>query len=184
MKQKLKKEFCKTIGFAVFIFVLTFFFFKEYVLQSSSTLASLFSSIIGVLLTFGLTWFLKNKSLFQMLMVILIYIIFIVVFAYSQKNNSITDSPVSKTNINSVCGNWVTKENDLILKLNISGKAMKMNFYPNNKQLFFEYEMNDNVIDFFNDDDVSNFQWKILKLTSDSLVVLEKKQILKFKKEK
>ena len=184
MKQKLNKEFYTTIGFAVFIFVLTFFFFKEYVLQSSSLLGSLFSSIIGVLLSFCLTWFLKNKSLFQKVIVLLIYVVFIAVFAYSKNNNLITDSPVDKTNINSVCGNWVTKENDLILKLNISDKAMKMNFYPNDKQLVFEYEIKGKVIDFFNDDDVSNFQWKILKLTSDSLVVLEKKQILKFKKEK
>ncbi|WP_173971665.1 hypothetical protein, partial [Flavobacterium bizetiae] len=173
-----------TIGFAVSIFVLTFFFLKEYVVQSSSTLGSFFSSIIGVLLTFGLTWFLKNRKLFQKLIVLLVYVIFIAVFTCSKKNNLIEDSSVSKTNINSVCGNWVTKENDLILKLNISDKVMKMNFYPNNKQLFFEYEIKDQVIDFFNDEDVSNFQWKILKLTSDSLVVLEKKQILKFKKEK
>ncbi|WP_129023270.1 hypothetical protein [Flavobacterium sp. YO12] len=184
MKQKLNKEFYTTIGFAVCIFVLTFFFFKEYVLQSSSLLGSLFFSIIGVFLSFCLTWFLKNKSLVQKLIVLLIYVVFIAVFAYSKNNNLITDSPVGKTNINSVCGNWVTKENDLILKLNISDKAMKMNFYPNDKQLFFEYEIKGKVIDFFNDDDVSNFQWKILKLTSDSLVVLEKKQILKFKKEK
>ncbi|CAD5343132.1 hypothetical protein FLA105535_03130 [Flavobacterium bizetiae] len=184
VKQKLNKEFYTTIGFAVSIFVLTFFFLKEYVVQSSSTLGSFFSSIIGVLLTFGLTWFLKNRKLFQKLIVLLVYVIFIAVFTCSKKNNLIEDSSVSKTNINSVCGNWVTKENDLILKLNISDKVMKMNFYPNNKQLFFEYEIKDQVIDFFNDEDVSNFQWKILKLTSDSLVVLEKKQILKFKKEK
>lgn len=184
MKQKLNKEFYTTIGFAVFIFVLTFFFFKEYVVQSSSTLGSLFSSIISILLSFSLTWILKNKGLLQKLIVLAIYVVFIAVFTCSKKNNLIEDSSVSKTNINSVCGNWVTKENGLILKLNISDKAMKMNFYPNNKQLFFEYEIKDQVINFFNDEDVSNFQWKILKLTSDSLVVLEKKQILKFKKEK
>lgn len=184
MKQKLNNEFYKTIGFTVSIFVLTFFFLKEYVLQSSSILGSLFSSIIGVLLTFGLTWFLKNRNLFQKIIVLLIYVIFIAVFTYSKKNNSITDGPVSKTNINSVCGNWIAKENDLILKLDINGEVMRMNFYPNNKQLVFEYEIKGQVIDFFNDEDVSNFQWKILKLTSDSLVVLEKKQILKFKKEK
>jgi len=184
MKQKLNKEFYTTIGFAVSIFVLTFFFFKEYVLQSSSTLVSFFSSVISILLSFGLTWFFKNKGFFQKLIVLLIYVIFIAFFAYSKKNNLITDTSVGKTNINSVCGNWVTKENGLILKLNISDKTMKMNFYPNNKQLLFEYEIKGKVIDFFNDEDVSNFQWKILKLTNDSLVILEKKQILKFKKEK
>lgn len=184
MKQKFNKEFYTTIGFAVFIFVLTFFFFKEYIIESSSTLESLFSSIISIFLSFSLTWFLKNKGLFQKLIFLVIYAVFIAVFAYSKNNNLIKDSSVGKTNINSVCGSWVTKENGLTLKLNISGKAMKMNFYPNNKQLVFEYEIKDKVIDFFNDDDMSNFQWKILKLTSDSLVVLEKKQILKFKKEK
>ncbi len=184
MKQKLNKEFYITIGFAVSVFILTFFFFKEYVFKSSSPLESLFSSIISTLLSFGLTWLLKNKSLFQKLIVVLIYVVFIAVFAYTKKNNSITNNPVDKTNVDSVCGNWVTEENGLILKLNISGKAMTMNFYPNNKQLFFEYERKGQVIDFFNDKDVSNFQWEILKLTSDSLVVVEKKQILKFKKER
>lgn len=184
MNEKLNKEFYTTIGFAVFIFVLTFFFSKEYILQSSSSLGSFFSSIISILLSFGLTWLLKNKGLFQKLIVLLVYVIFIAVFAYTKKNNSITNNPVAKTNIDSICGNWVTEENGLILKLNICGKAMTMNFYPNNKQLFFEYEAKGQVIDFFNDNDVSNFQWKILKLTSDSLVVLEKKQILKFKKER
>ncbi|MBZ4037058.1 hypothetical protein K6T82_20000 [Flavobacterium sp. 17A] len=181
MKQKLNKEFYTTIGFVVFIFVLTFFFFKEYVLQSSSTIASLFSSIISILLSFSLTWFLKSKGFFQKLIVLLIYVVFITVFAYSKKNILITDG---EAYINSVCGNWVAKENGLVLNVNISRKEMKMNFYPNDKQLVFEYEVKGNVIDFFNDDDTSNFQWKILKLTSDSLVVLEKRQVLKFKKEK
>jgi hypothetical protein len=184
MKQKLNKEFYTNIGFAVFIFVLTFLFFKEYVFQFSSILDSLFSSLIGLLISLFLTWGLRNKKTFQKIIVLLTYVVFISVFAYTKKNNSIKDNLITTTNINSLRGRWITRENGLILKLNIVGKIIKMNFYPNNKQLVFEYEIKDQVIDFYNDNDVSNFQWKILKLTNDSLVVLEKKQILKFKKEK
>ena len=78
---------------------------------------------------------------------------------------------------------WITKDNDLALKLHITDKSMEMNFYPNNKQLIFEYKIKGKSVDFFNDKEENSFQWDILKLTNDSLVVLEKQQVLRIKKE-
>lgn len=185
MNQKLNKEFYISTGFAVFVFVLTFLFFREYVFQSYLTFSSFFSSIIGALISLILTWLLKNKSVFYKVVVIVIYLICIALFSYNSKNiSSIKNNIAISANINSLKGNWIASENNLILRLNISDKEIKMNFHPNNKQLVFDYEVNEQVIDLFNDEDISNFQWKILKHTNDSLVVMEKNQILKFKKEK
>ena len=80
-------------------------------------------------------------------------------------------------------GKWITKEDSLLLKLNIADTTMEMNFSPNNKQLVFEYEIQGDTVEFFNDDEVDYFKWTILKLTNDSLVVMEKQQVLRFKKQ-
>jgi uncharacterized membrane protein (Fun14 family) len=183
MKQKLNKEFYINTGFAVFIFVLTLAFFKEYVFQSSSALSSVFSGLIGAVIGFGLGWFLKNKGIVIKIIILLIYVGVITVFAYNKKRAAIDNNSVIINDVNFIQGNWVTKENDLTLKLDISDEGMKMNFYPNNKQLLFDYEIQGKIIDFFNDKGTDNFQWEILKLTNDSLVVLEKEQILRFTKE-
>ena len=57
---------------------------------------------------------------------------------------------------------------------------MKMLFYPNNKEYDFDYDEQGQTIDFYNDMECDYFRWKILKLTNDSLIVLEKEQTIRF----
>ena len=103
MNQKLNKEFYISTGFAVFVFVLTFLFFREYVFQSYLTFSSFFSSIIGALISLILTWLLKNKSVFYKVVVIVIYLICIALFSYNSKNiSSIKNNIAISANINSL----------------------------------------------------------------------------------
>jgi hypothetical protein len=60
MKEKNKIDFYINIGFSIFIFVLTLNFLKEYVFQSSSTLVTVLSGLIGGIFGFVLVWFLKT----------------------------------------------------------------------------------------------------------------------------
>lgn len=182
MNQQLNKNFYINTGFAVFIFVLTLAFFKEYIFQSSSILSSGFSGLIGAVMGFGVAWLLKNKGIILKVIVLLIYVGFIAIFAYSKKEKGASNNSAIVNDLKSIQGNWITKENELTLKLDISDKEMKMNFYPQNRQLVFEYEIQGQTLDFFNDNDTENFQWQLLKLTSDSLVVIEKDQTLRFAK--
>lgn len=172
MKQKHKNEFYINIGFSVFIIVLTLAFFKEYVFQSSSTLVSALSGLIGGTFSFVLIWFIKNKSVIIKGLVLLVYFSFISLFTNHMQTNII--------NINSIKGYWITKEDNLTLTLDINETKMKMLFYPNKKELYFDYNAQGQTIDFFNDLECYNFSWKILKLTNDSLVVMEKEQMLRF----
>jgi hypothetical protein len=174
MKQTYKNEFYINIGFSIFIIVLTLAFFKEFVFHSSSTLVSALSGLIGGTFGFVLIWFLKNKNVIIKGLTLLVYFSFIAVFARYKQANVI--------NINSINGNWITKEDNLTLILDIHKTKMKMLFYPNKKELYFDYNAQGQTIDFFNDIECDNFRWKILKLTNDSLVVMEKEQILRFTK--
>jgi hypothetical protein len=174
MKQTHKNEFYINIGFSIFIIVLTLAFLKEYVFLSSSTLVSALSGLIGGTFGFVLIWFLKNKNVIIKGLTLLVYFSFIAVFAKYKQANVI--------NINSIKGNWITKEDNLTLILDIHKTKMKMLFYPNKKELYFDYNAQGQTIDFFNDIECDNFRWKILKLTNDSLVVMEKEQILRFTK--
>ncbi|MBA3704322.1 MAG: hypothetical protein H0W84_00025 [Bacteroidetes bacterium] len=181
--KKNNKDFYINTGFAVFIFVLTIAFLKEYVFQSASMLTSGFAGLIGAVLGFGLVWLLKSKGVFIKIVVLIIYVAIIATVAYINKKEVISNVHTVINVANSLKGNWVTSDNDLVLKLNITDKSMEMNFTPNNKQLIFEYEIEGKKVDFFNDKEEDSFQWEILKLTNDSLVVLEKEQVLRFKKE-
>lgn len=181
--EKNSKDFYINIGFAVFIFVLTIAFLNEYVFQSASMLSSGFAGLLGAGLGFGFVWLLKNKGVIIKIVVLLIYVAIIATVAYTNKKEVVSNVQTVINVANSLKGNWVTSENNLVLKLNITDKSMEMNFSPNNKQLIFEYEIEGKKVDFFNDKEEDSFQWEILKLTSDSLVVLEKEQILRFTKD-
>ncbi len=172
MKEKNKIDFYINIGFSIFIFVLTLNFLKEYVFQSSSTLVTVLSGLIGGIFGFVLVWFLKNKRVVIKVFSLLVYIGFIAVFANYKKANII--------NINSIKGNWINKKDSLNLTLEINETNMKMLFYPNNKEYDFDYDEQSQTIDFYNDMECDYFRWKILKLTNDSLIVLEKEQTIRF----
>jgi hypothetical protein len=172
MKEKNKIDFYINIGFSIFIFVLTLNFLKEYVFQSSSTLVTVLSGLIGGIFGFVLVWFLKNKRVVIKVFSLLVYIGFIAVSANYKKANII--------NINSIKGNWINKKDSLNLTLEINETNMKMLFYPNNKEYDFDYDEQSQTIDFYNDMECDYFRWKILKLTNDSLIVLEKEQTIRF----
>ncbi len=172
MKEKNKIEFYINIGFSIFILVLTLNLLKEYVFQSSSTLVTILSGLIGGIFGFVLVWFLKNKRVVIKVFTLLVYIGFIAVFANYKKANII--------NINSIKGNWINKKDSLNLTLEINETNMKMLFYPNNKEYDFDYDEQGQTIDFYNDMECDYFRWKILKLTNDSLIVLEKEQTIRF----
>ena len=179
---KENKQFYINVCFAIFITVLTAAVLKDAVFHSTSNFISGFASLIGAALGFGLAWLLRNKSIIIKIIVLAIYIAVIAIVAHIKKNNSSLNN-VSINVAKTLKGKWITKEDSLLLKLNIADTTMEMNFSPNNKQLVFEYEIQGDTVEFFNDDEVDYFKWTILKLTNDSLVVMEKQQVLRFKKQ-
>ena len=172
------------VSFILFIFILTFAFSKEYFVTFYPALGGAVSALIAVVFTLIVFWVFRKQNLIIKLFVVLSYIFFIaIVVNYSEKHKTLPNSLEASYSLDSIQGGWVLRENDLILILNFGKKNMRMTFYPDNKQLAFEYEAQGKIINFYNDNEVENFQWQILKLSSDSMIVLEKDQVLKFKRD-
>jgi hypothetical protein len=179
--KKIDKNLYINLGFIVFIFVMTIGFLKEYVFQSTSLLSSGVAGLVGAAIGFGLLWLLRGKSIIVKIATLLIYVAIITIVVKFKQNKAQVDP---SSNVGSFKGGWITEEEDLVLKLDVNDRSMIMSFQPHDLELVFEYQVQKEFIEFFNGIIEDDFQWEILKLTSDSLVVLENEQVLRFTKSK
>jgi len=87
-------------------------------------------------------------------------------------------SKTEKISSTLIQGLWITQENELVLKVEITDKEIKMLFLPDNKTLQFDYEMNGNMIEIYNDNESEYFVWEIKKLKRNYLTVVEDKEMI------
>ena len=157
------------ISFFVIIFVLSINFFKDYIFNSNTIISITFSSIIGLIISSGVAFILKNKKKIFKILFLIIYLLLIFIVSRSKQSNS-----------DLFIGCWMVKEDNLKLELMVTDELMIMDFQPNDETLTFEYEYKNNRMEFIEKDNENNFEWEILKISSDSLIVSEDGEIFRF----
>lgn len=167
-----KKKY-KEIGFVVFMFVLATVFIKEYIFSSSTLIGSSFSGLIGIGFSLTVYFALKRFGIVPKILVLLTLLGFIAIYSQTEKNR-----------ISIIQGVWITENEGKTLKVEIMDKHLKMILLPEEESRVFDYEINEDNIEIYDDDESEHFVWKIQKINKNELIILENKTtIINFKRE-
>lgn len=161
------------IGFVVLMFVLTTAFIKEYIFRSPTLISSSFAGLIGIGFSLIIYFALKRFGIIPKVIVLLTLLGFIAIYSQAEKSK-----------IYLIQGVWITEDQGKTLKVEIIDKHLKMLLLPVEESRVFDYEINGNNIEIFDDEESEYFVWEIQKLNKNKLTILENKTtIINFKRE-
>lgn len=155
------------IGFFTLLFVITTAFLKEHFFYSSTLITNGLSGLIGMGISSVVSLAVRHFKIISKLVILIGFLGVVIIYSKTEK--------ISSTLIQ---GLWITQENELVLKVEITDKEIKMLFLPDNKTLQFDYEMNGNMIEIYNDNESEYFVWEIKKLKRNYLTVVEDKEMI------
>jgi hypothetical protein len=178
------KESYANFGFTTAIFVFTYFVFEKIIFQSTSNriLIGGLSGMMAGIAAFSISYFIKNYHWLIKLIITIVYSILLFALGVNIDKGTANVSE-------SIIGKWITKNDTIVLKLEITPKILKMQFIPDStvrnfqykKDMIYDYEVNADTVSMSSKSNANFFEWKVLKLTKDSLIVKDEDgEVFKF----
>ncbi len=175
------KDFYLGLIIQVVVFAVTWTFLKGELFHSDDVLISSgLSALLAIILT-GTLAFLTNKLklVYRISGIVIYFILFIGVIFYISKPHNF------EKNISVFNGDWVTHTGNDTMILKFESMTYARILIPkSNKNVKCVFNISNDTLNLLDaSDSLDLFQWKILKLRNDSLIILDESAgVLRFKK--